>query len=62
LYQIKATVRGSTTKDRAANATDALRIFRKAQTLPSLRSCTVLRKGVIISAAELESDARGEQR
>lgn len=60
MYQVRSTFRSSTTTDRAATAIEALRIFRKAQAKPFLRACAILRKGVIVSQAELEKAARGE--
>ncbi len=61
MYQVRSTFRSSTTTDRAATAADALRIFREAQAKPFLRACAVLRRGVIMSQAELEKAARAEQ-
>jgi hypothetical protein len=61
LYQIKATVRSSNVRERAATASEALRIFQKTQATQMLRSCSIMRRGVIISQAELEQEARKEQ-
>lgn len=60
MYLIKATTRGGKVANRAVTAVDALRLFREAQAQPFLRSCAVLRQGVIISHAELEQAARRE--
>jgi hypothetical protein len=61
LYLIKATARSSNVKERATTATEALRIFQKTQAMQMLRACSILRRGVIISQAELEQAARHEQ-
>ncbi|WP_377843885.1 hypothetical protein [Bosea sp. UC22_33] len=60
LYQIKASTRSGKVANRAFSASEALRLLRETQAQPFLRSCIVLRQGVIISQVELEQAARKE--
>ncbi|QEL27410.1 hypothetical protein FQV39_32935 (plasmid) [Bosea sp. F3-2] len=60
MFQIKATIRGSTVKEAAASATDALRRYRDMQTRPGVTACSVMKGGVLVGQAELVSAAKVE--
>jgi len=61
VYLIKAIVRADKVTNRAARASEALRIYHDMQTKSGSKSCAVFRRGVLVDQSELESAARREQ-
>lgn len=61
MYQVKAFTRTSKEIERAATASEALRLFRVMQASSGVTSCAVLQKGVLVSHSDLERAASREQ-
>ncbi|KRE12644.1 hypothetical protein ASE66_19255 [Bosea sp. Root483D1] len=61
MYQVKAFVRSSKAINRAASASEALRLLREMQSRSGVTYWGAFKNGVLVSQSELESSIRKEK-